>query len=315
MTEKDALPADSTDEPSNPALATAELSSTDFLESCDFEVTIGADGENLPTISAEKLHQIILEAHQLGLRVKLREIKGLLAMERTGLYKKFAAGDIAQYGKMYLRMERSETYECLRVAKALEKLPLCEEAYDLNDVSWSALREIVRVSEPQTEEAWVELARDAPLQNVLAEVRYALRNQRKLPRKKRFGLPNERFRFSCLLEPEKYAMVEKALEMAADEAQEALGGKRLAPHEALVFVAEWFLREYPVTASDEDEEEQEGASEDANDAAKGAVPRKGSKRRRRGSSPCRQFTSRSKGSPGGRPMVIIPIFQSPGWKV
>ncbi len=47
----------------------------------------------------------------------------------------------------------------VRVAKALELLPLTDEAFNRGELFWTAVRVMTRVATPQTEEEWVSYAR------------------------------------------------------------------------------------------------------------------------------------------------------------
>ena len=55
--------------------------------------------ENLPTLSAQELHQMCFEAHRLGNRARRRYLFALLALHRTGLYSKLGCSSIAQYAE------------------------------------------------------------------------------------------------------------------------------------------------------------------------------------------------------------------------
>jgi hypothetical protein len=61
---------------------------------------------------------------------------------------------IAQFG-----YGRRCIQEKLRVAEALESLPATARALESGTLSWSAVREVTRVAVPETEAAWLEIAR------------------------------------------------------------------------------------------------------------------------------------------------------------
>src|SRR5262249_53306771 len=56
--------------------------------------------------------------------------------------------------------------ERLRVAKAIEELPLIADAMTTGELSFSAAREITRVATPETEHAWIEASGDKNLRQI-----------------------------------------------------------------------------------------------------------------------------------------------------
>jgi len=61
--------------------------------------------------------------------------------------------------------------------------PLLSGAFDRGEVSWSALREITRVAEEETQEAWLEFSKSKSVRRVKAEVSDALKKGRNIPRR------------------------------------------------------------------------------------------------------------------------------------
>ena len=80
--------------------------------------------ENSPSLSAEELHQICFSAHRLGNRARRRYIHALYALHVTGLYAKLGFSSAFHYAESEYGYCQSQTYEDLRAAEALEKLPL-----------------------------------------------------------------------------------------------------------------------------------------------------------------------------------------------
>jgi len=144
--------------------------------------------DNPETISAEELHRLILRAYVLGARVRLRFLKALLALHRTRLYIQLGFSSTTQYAARYFGYQKSQTYESLRVAEALERLPITAKSFSEGSISWSAVREITRVAAPETEKEWVEFASKKSIEEVRAEVLDALKKNRKLNRPARFDM-------------------------------------------------------------------------------------------------------------------------------
>jgi len=80
---------------------------------------------------------------------------------------------------------------------------------------------------------------------VRAEVQDALEKHRKLPRKDHWGLPAIRTRVFFELSPPEHELVEKALGKVTAELSLRLGGERVEPKAALLFLAERVLETDP----------------------------------------------------------------------
>ena len=70
----------------------------------------------------------------------------LLDFHRRGLFKRYGFSSIAHFALMKLQIAPKKTRELLRVARALEELPLIDEAFAKGKISWSAVRELTRVA-------------------------------------------------------------------------------------------------------------------------------------------------------------------------
>ena len=70
-------------------------------------------------------------------------------------------------------------------AKNLPELPRLKLEFELGRVSWSAVREIVRVATPRTEQEWIEFYFEHKLYATTREVAEAYRADRDAPREHR----------------------------------------------------------------------------------------------------------------------------------
>ena len=61
--------------------------------------------------------------------------------------------------RCYFGLSERETRERIRVGRALRQLPRVERAFISGDVSYSRVREVSRVAQPDTEASWLHLAR------------------------------------------------------------------------------------------------------------------------------------------------------------
>jgi hypothetical protein len=87
------------------------------------------------------------------------EGRWLLCAWRSAAHVHLGYGSYPQYIERLFGYKPRTTQEKLRVAEALETLPRLEQALELGAVSWCAARELTRVAVPETESAWLEVAR------------------------------------------------------------------------------------------------------------------------------------------------------------
>ena len=62
------------------------------------------------------------------------------------------------YGTHALGLSPRDVWDRLRVARALRQLPAVAAALRRGRLSWSKLREVIRVATPETEGQWLERA-------------------------------------------------------------------------------------------------------------------------------------------------------------
>src|SRR5262249_16971035 len=74
------------------------------------------------------------------------------------LYEAFGYASIRHYAKDAADLTGRQTRELVRVAEALESLPLLAKAYACASLPWSSVREICRVATARTEGEWIEEA-------------------------------------------------------------------------------------------------------------------------------------------------------------
>ncbi len=196
----------------------------------------------VPLASADQIHKYLVEAFRIGNRARLRFARLLAALSLSRQYLQLGHPSIMQYAERHFGMQRSETYEHLRVAEIIDELPLCREAFEDGKLSWSALKLITRVAKSDTEESWLEFARDRSCNELRVEVQDAVRKNRSHPRTDRYGLPNLTVKFALELTLEEKERLETALEKAGAEFAPAMGEERLEPKDVLLYMAELFLK-------------------------------------------------------------------------
>lgn len=87
------------------------------------------------------------------------EGRWLLAALRSAAHVHLGFGSFGEYVERLFGYGRRCTQEKLRVAQALENLPMLARALTYGALTWSAVRELTRVAVSETEQTWIEVAR------------------------------------------------------------------------------------------------------------------------------------------------------------
>ncbi len=117
------------------------------------------DGEESAWVRA---HRALSRRAALKARSDVEEGRELLAALRTAAHMHAGFGSFVEYIGQLLGHGPRLTHEKLRVAEALEELPLLTQALESGTLNWSAVRELTRVVTPDTEAAWLDVARGTP---------------------------------------------------------------------------------------------------------------------------------------------------------
>src|SRR6187397_2913118 len=86
------------------------------------------------------------------------EGRWLLAALRSAAHVHLGFGSFSEYVERSFGYKPRSTQEKLRVAEALEELPVLSDALEQGEVHWSAVRELTRVAVPGNEQEWLAVA-------------------------------------------------------------------------------------------------------------------------------------------------------------
>ncbi|HET6202719.1 MAG TPA: HNH endonuclease signature motif containing protein [Planctomycetota bacterium] len=167
------------------------------------------------------------------------------------LYEAFGYASILHYARDAAELTNRQTRELLRVAEALETLPLRARAYASAALPWSSVREICRVATPETEAKWIEEASRlscGAVEGLVARACFGDSPGKARERRAGEGVGVESVPLVLHVRPEIKAAFEEALRAAL----RATGGESL--EEGLVYMAEQTLE-----GAEAGEEEEEGA--------------------------------------------------------
>lgn len=105
-------------------------------------------------------HEVLVGLARQRARLEHDEGRALLAALRANVHAHLGFATFAEYVERLLGYDSRQTTEKLRVARALEELPMVDEALRAGQVNWSAARELSRVATRETEAEWLEATAD-----------------------------------------------------------------------------------------------------------------------------------------------------------
>ena len=89
---------------------------------------------------------------------------------RRKLYRELGYASIHLYATQALGFSRTKTYEFIRLAESLEKLPRLKRRVESGEVPWTKAREVVKVATPETEGEWLKLVNTKSRRELESEV-------------------------------------------------------------------------------------------------------------------------------------------------
>ena len=90
----------------------------------------------------------------------------LLEMSRRRGYEKFGYKDVWDYASARFGYSSRKTHYFLGLAHSLERLPKLLKALEDGEIGWTKAYQIARVADPETEEEWLEKAKDLSVRDL-----------------------------------------------------------------------------------------------------------------------------------------------------
>ena len=122
--------------------------------------------ELVPDLQAEEMDERLRRADRRT-EVGHRELAFYLAeMQERGLHQMLGYSSAIEYACKRLEMGRRHAQELIVVGRALNELPLVDEAFCEARIRWSRVRLLVRIAVPETERAWLERCARAVVERI-----------------------------------------------------------------------------------------------------------------------------------------------------
>lgn len=168
----------------------------------------------IPSLSAYAVDLLLRQSEHQAARARLRAADYLLDMAERRLHCQLGYSSVMHYGTHALGLSPRDVWDRLRVARALRQLPAVAAALRGGQLSWSKVREIIRVATPETAQEWLERAGRLSCREleaaVAAETKTAERNAEATRLVCRF-VDDRTVRVTVDLTPEQFALVDQAL--------------------------------------------------------------------------------------------------------
>ena len=114
----------------------------------------------------QQAHEELLRISKKRAGLDFQEGCWLLRAFRAGVHRELGFGVFHEYVERLFGHSPRLTQEKLRIAEALEALPLMARELETGRLSFSAARELTRVATAETEQEWLDTARDKTVREV-----------------------------------------------------------------------------------------------------------------------------------------------------
>jgi hypothetical protein len=114
----------------------------------------------------DRLHRKLKRIVKARAALDLEEAAALREAQQLVLWRRYGYASLLEYMEREMGYSPRAALERLRVAKAIVELPQLAAAMEQGDLSFSGVRELTRVATPETEEKWIESAKDMNLREL-----------------------------------------------------------------------------------------------------------------------------------------------------
>ena len=112
-------------------------------------------------LSAKQVHHQLTRALTQLQRAEQNALLWFAEILHRDLYRELGYASIQQYASEALGFTRNKTYQFIRLAEALARLPEVKESVASGEIGWTKAREVVKVATPRTQKRWIREAKRA----------------------------------------------------------------------------------------------------------------------------------------------------------
>jgi hypothetical protein len=131
----------------------------------------GARGGAAVVIRFEQLHRRLKRIVKARGALDAQEAAALREAQSTKMWRYFGCSSLVDYMEREMGYTARAALERLRVANAIEELPVIADALDQGSLSFSGARELTRIVTPETQQAWLDAAEDKSSRQIEEMVR------------------------------------------------------------------------------------------------------------------------------------------------
>jgi hypothetical protein len=126
----------------------------------------GTTGERGDAARCEQIHRRLKRIVKARGALDAQEAAALREAQERRVWRHYGYASLIEYMEIEMGYSPRVAIERLRVAKAIEELPVIAEALTQGDLSFSAAKEITRIATPETEQAWIEAVSEKNVRQV-----------------------------------------------------------------------------------------------------------------------------------------------------
>ena len=129
-------------------------------------VWCGVESEEGYEKQCETIHRRLKRIVKARGALDAQEAAALRDAQALRVWRQYGYASLIEYIELEMGYTPRVALERLRVAKAIEELPVIAEMLEQGEMPFSKAKELTRVATPETEETWVEAAGDKNVREV-----------------------------------------------------------------------------------------------------------------------------------------------------
>jgi len=184
----------------------------------------------IPSLSAYAVDLVLRRKERQAASARLLAAEYLLDLAERRLFRQLGYSSVMHYGTQALGLSPRDVWDRLRVARALRDLPHVAAALRRGRLSWSKVREIIRVATAATEHEWLARAGQLSCRELEAAVAAESKTAEKPAEATRLVcrfVDARTVRVTVELTPEQFALLDQAIgtigkELGTEDAADAL---------------------------------------------------------------------------------------------